>query len=282
VSPLAGALAHGELTVLGRLPDASNLALLCEVDGEPGAQRQPLRCIYKPASGERPLWDFPDATLAAREVLSAAAAAALGWDLVPATVWRPDGPAGPGMCQEWVERGGPDPVGLFPAGGVPAGWCVVAEGRTADDEEVRLAHADTADLQRLAVLDHLLNNADRKGGHVLRRADGRLAAIDHGLTFHAQPKLRTVLWGWAGKPVPGWLRDEVAAGQAGLRAVLGDTPGGPGGPNGGGGVGGAGGPGAELSGDEVRAAEERLDRLLADPVFPVPGSGWPALPWPPM
>ena len=262
MSPLAGALAHGELTVLGRLPDASNLALLCEVDGEPGAQRQPLRCIYKPASGERPLWDFPDATLAAREVLSAAAAAALGWDLVPATVWRPDGPAGPGMCQEWVERGGPDPVGLFPAGGVPAGWCVVAEGRTADDEEVRLAHADTADLQRLAVLDHLLNNADRKGGHVLRRADGRLAAIDHGLTFHAQPKLRTVLWGWAGQSLtpPERADLERVLDEMGRDETLATL----------------------LTPAELDATRRRTHDLLDSGRMPLPSPARPAIPWPAM
>lgn len=256
---LARALAQGELRVLGRLPDASNLALLCEV--AVGGRTQ--RCIYKPVAGERPLWDFPGATLAAREVLAAVVAQCFGWDLVPETAWRDDGPAGPGMCQEWVDHMGDPPVGLFDADAVPAGWLPVAEGRAAGGSLVVLAHAEGPDLQRLVVLDSLLNNADRKGGHLLRRGDGRLAAIDHGVTFHEEPKLRTVLWGWAGRPIPAWLLEEVAGGAAQYAMAL---PGGLG----------------RLSATEVRAGARRLERLLANGTFPMPEDSWPTLPWPPM
>jgi uncharacterized repeat protein (TIGR03843 family) len=259
VIELARALAHGELEVLGRLPDASNVALLCEV--AVGEHRQ--RCIYKPTAGERPLWDFPGAVLAGREVLAAEVARCFGWALVPETVWRDDGPAGPGMCQEWVEGGAPGPVGLFGPGEVPVGWRAVAEGSGWGGLPVVLAHADEPDLQRMVVLDAVLNNGDRKGGHVLRRPAGSIVGVDHGVSFHVEPKLRTVLWGWAGEPMPPWLRTEVASGADEARAAF---PTGP----------------AGLSRAEVRAAEARLDRLLRLGRFPRPAGDWPTLPWPPM
>ncbi len=260
------ALATGELHVLGRLAEASNLALLAEVSTESG----PLRCIYKPVSGERPLWDFPGAALAAREVLTAEASRCFGWDLIPPTAWRVDGPFGAGMCQTWVEALDDDPVGLFPAEQVPAGWCAVAEGRDAGGASIVLAHESSAAMQRLVLLDALVNNADRKGGHVLRRADGSLAGIDHGVTFHAENKLRTVLWGWAGEPIPADLHAEVVDGADSFRAVVqewgSDTPH----------------RAAHLSAAEVRAAVDRLDSLIALRTFPMPGTDWPSLPWPPM
>lgn len=258
MSDLARALTRGELRVLGRLPDASNLALLCEITVSGEAQR----CIYKPTSGERPLWDFPGAVLAAREVLTAEVARHLGWDLIPETVWRTEGPFGPGMCQEWIEPVGDPPVGLFPGDAVPAGWREVASGSDANGSPVVLAHEVSADLRRLIALDAIVNNADRKGGHVLRRLDGRIAAVDHGVSFHVEPKLRTVLWGLAGERLDPWLRDELDAGEPGLTDVLRD--------------------GAELQDDEVAAAAHRLARLRSRGRFPYPSQGWPALPWPPM
>ncbi len=260
------ALASGDLHVLGRLADASNLALLAEVATDEG----PLRCIYKPVSGERPLWDFPGAALAAREVLTAEVARSFGWDLVPPTTWREEGPFGAGMCQVWVEAVDADPVGLFAQGQVPGGWREVAEGRDADGSTIVLAHEPSTSMQRLVILDALVNNADRKGGHILRRADGSLAGIDHGVTFHEENKLRTVLWGWAGEAIPADLLAEVDDGAHGFRALVeqwgSDTPT----------------RAAHLSGPEVQAALDRLDALLRDATFPMPGAGWPSLPWPPM
>ena len=260
------ALATGELHVLGRLAEASNLALLAEVTTDAG----PLRCIYKPVSGERPLWDFPGAALAAREVLTAEAAQCFGWDLIPQTTWREEGPFGAGMCQAWVEAVDDDPVALFPSDQVPEGWREVAEGRDAAGAAIVLAHESSAELQRMVLLDALVNNADRKGGHVLRRADGSVAGIDHGVTFHAENKLRTVLWGWAGEPIPDRLRAEVADGTAAFRALVeqwgSDTPH----------------RAAHLSSAEVRAAQGRLASLVEAGTFPVPGAEWPSLPWPPM
>jgi uncharacterized repeat protein (TIGR03843 family) len=122
----------------------------------------------------------------------------------------------------------------------------------------------------MVILDALVNNADRKGGHVLRRADGSVAGIDHGVTFHAENKLRTVLWGWAGEPIPADLLAEVADGAEAFRVLVeewgSDTPH----------------RAAHLSIAEVRAAKDRLEDLVDAGTFPMPGAEWPSLPWPPM
>lgn len=268
MKPSALALAEGELNPVARLTEASNLALLAHVTTPEG----PLQCIYKPSAGERPLWDFPGATLAAREVLTAQVADCFGWDLVPLTVWRSEGPAGPGMCQEWVESVDDPPVQLFPVRQVPAEWSVVATGLDAAGQPVALAHDRGDWMQRLVLLDALVNNADRKGGHVLRRGDGTLAAIDHGVTFHSENKLRTVLWGWAGAAIPPPLLDELRQGAAAFGDLVRHW----------------GQPDSELAGAsqlsaiEVDAAIGRLDRLLAAATFPLPAEDWPALPWPPL
>ena len=161
------------------------------------------RCVYKPVRGERPLWDFPDGTLAGREVSAYLVSRATGWDLVPPTVLR-DGPFGPGSCQLWIDE--PDDaeplVGFVPAEAVPPRWFPIAAARDDDGAAYVLAHADDPRLARLAVLDAVVNNADRKGGHVLVGADDRIYGVDHGVCFHVEDKLRTVLWGWAGRPLP--------------------------------------------------------------------------------
>ena len=226
-------LAEGELTVEGRLVDASNATLYCatSLDGLIAA------CVYKPVRGERPLWDFPDGTLAGREVATYLVSEATGWDLVPPTVMR-DGPFGPGMCQLWVETD--DAVDLSD-----------------------LARSDHPDLRRMAVLDAVVNNADRKGGHLLPRHDGRVQGVDHGICFSAEDKLRTLLWQWRGEP----LTDEALEVLAHLREQLG---------------GGLGAALAELlTGREVAATVARVDRLLAQRTHPQPSEDWPAIPWPP-
>lgn len=172
-------------------------------------------CVYKPVAGEQPLWDFPDGTLAQREVAAYELSEATGWGLVPPTVLR-EGPYGEGMCQLWIEadetaeesgadvagvHGLPPLLGLVedeePGDGWKAvGFAEVGEGRTA-----LLVHADDPRLRRLAVLDAVINNGDRKGGHLLPAPGGRLFGIDHGVTFNADDKLRTLLWGWAGEPL---------------------------------------------------------------------------------
>jgi uncharacterized repeat protein (TIGR03843 family) len=258
-------LANGELTVRGRLRDASNAVLYCAVEYEGRA----AHCVYKPVAGERPLWDFPDGTLAARELAAYLVSEATGWGLVPPTVLR-DGPYGEGMCQLWIETadGEQDGAGLLalldteePGPGWKAvGFAEVGEGRTA-----LLVHADDTRLRRLAVLDAVINNADRKGGHLLPAPDGRLYAIDHGVTFNAADKLRTLLWGWAGEP----LEDEAREVLERLAAELAD-----------------GGLGARLAGlitaAELQAVRDRVAGLLTAGRHPEPSGEWPAIPWPPI
>jgi uncharacterized repeat protein (TIGR03843 family) len=258
-------LANGELTVEGRLRDASNAVLYCAVEYDGRA----AHCVYKPVAGERPLWDFPDGTLAARELAAYLVSEATGWGLVPPTVLR-DGPYGEGMCQLWIETadGEQDGAGLLalldteePGPGWKAvGFAEVGEGRTA-----LLVHADDTRLRRLAVLDAVINNADRKGGHLLPAPDGRLYAIDHGVTFNAADKLRTLLWGWAGEP----LEDEAREVLERLAAELAD-----------------GGLGARLAGlitgSELQAVRDRVAGLLTAGRHPEPSGEWPAIPWPPI
>ncbi|MFJ6570468.1 SCO1664 family protein [Streptomyces sp. NPDC091292] len=255
-------LSRGELTVRGRIREASNAVLFCAVahDGERA------ECVYKPVAGERPLWDFPDGTLAQREVAAYEVSEALGWGLVPPTVLR-DGPYGEGMCQRWIEASSDAELlalvdGEEPEPGWKAiGFADVGEGRTA-----LLVHADDARLRRLAVFDAVINNADRKGGHLLPDADGRLYGIDHGVSFNAENKLRTLLWGWAGEP----LTPEAVEALGALRAALE--------------------PGAPLAlrlaelitPVEVDATLARVDALLATGKHPEPSGEWPAIPWPPV
>jgi uncharacterized repeat protein (TIGR03843 family) len=245
----------GELKLLGRITAASNATFLCEL-------RLGGRCVYKPVRGEQPLWDFPDGTLAGREVASYLVSEALGWGLIPETVLR-DGPFGPGMVQRWIDRSDdhPHPVDLFPVDGVPAGYREVLQAVDEAGETVALAHTADPRLHRLAVLDVLLNNADRKGGHVLAGRGGRLYGVDHGICLHTQPKLRTVLWGWAGEPVADELLPDLAALIKALRDGLADALSG------------------HLAHSEIAALTARAERLRADPTMPPPTGPRP-IPWP--
>lgn len=257
-------VACGELEVRGRILPASNAAFLVEAVHED--VRVP--CIYKPVAGERPLWDFPDGTLAARERAAYVVSELLGWDVVPLTVLR-DGPHGHGMVQQWREpaetpEGSLDAVDLCPQGRVPPGFRHVLDAEDGGGHDVSLVHEDSAPMRRMAVFDILVNNADRKGGHVLAMADGHRYGVDHGVCFHVENKLRTVLWGWAGEALDDDLvtdvRRVVLAIEAGdgaareLRDLL--TP------------------------PEVEALSGRARRLLRAGAMPVPGRGWPSIPWP--
>ena len=255
-------LRAGAITVEGRLVDASNATLFCEISHGSTSGR----CVYKPVAGERPLWDFPDGTLAGREVAAYAVSEATGWAVVPPTVLR-DGPFGPGMVQIWVETvdasHSPQLVDVLPPDALPADWLRVLDALGSDGQPVVLGHADDVRLRRMTVLDAVLNNADRKGGHVLPTADGAVHGVDHGVSFHTEPKLRTVLWGWAGEA----LRAEEVEVLERLREDLSD---------------GLGAALAELlSRREVLACRRRVDRLLREGRLPFPVDGWPAIPWPP-
>ncbi|MEU4656655.1 SCO1664 family protein [Streptomyces sp. NPDC023723] len=254
-------LTHGELTVRGRIRGASNAALYCTVTHE----GREAACVYKPVAGEQPLWDFPDGTLAQREVAAYQVSEATGWGLVPVTVLR-DGPYGEGMVQQWIEAA-PDTelLALVDAEEPEPGWKAIGLAEVGDGKTALLVHADDPRLRRLAVLDAVINNADRKGGHLLP-AGGRLYGIDHGVTFHAEDKLRTLLWGWAGEP----LTEEARAVLGALREALKD-----------------GGSLATrlaelITPAETEAARARVDALLTAGTHPEPGGEWPAIPWPPV
>ena len=253
-------LADGELSIEGRLVDASNAALV----GSASLDGVTVPCIYKPTAGERPLWDFPDHTLGRREVATWAVSDAADWHLVPPTAWRDDGPAGQGMCQLWVDVAADETlVDVVHRGATPSGWLAVVDAVGPGGRPVTLVHADDARLRRMAVLDAVVNNADRKGGHVLRGSDGELYGVDHGLTFNVDDKLRTVLWGWAGEPLGDDVVDELDRLDDAFDGPFGDAL------------------SQLLRPAEIRATRQRLDHLRRDRVFPFPGDGWPSLPWPP-
>lgn len=249
-------LADADLVLEGRIMPASNAAFIGELGG--------VKVVYKPIAGERPLWDFPDGSLGGREVAAYAVSDALGWNIVPRS-WLHDGPFGLGMVQIWRE---PDPeqeaVAVVDAGTMPTkGWRHVFDGLDDEDRPLSLIHEDSGALRRIAVFDIVTNNADRKGGHILAMADGHRHGIDHGLTFHAEHKLRTVLWGWRGQD----LHESELSGVERLCSAL------------------TGSLGATLSRlldeQEVEAMRVRCERLMREARFPAPEGAMPAIPWPP-
>ena len=226
-------LSHGDLSVTGRLVDASNATLYasCEV------RERTLICIYKPIAGERPLWDFPDGTLANREYLTFLVSHWLGLHLVPPTVLR-DGPYGTGMVQLWIDI----------------------------DENVDLMEffkEDNAELRKIALLDLITNNTDRKIGHLIPTSEGAVYGCDHGVTFHEEDKLRTVLWQWAKQPfstaeieILQLARMLIATEKRDVVLGL-------------------------IEEEELNATVDRIDRALSEKCFPEPNPDWPAVPWPP-
>jgi uncharacterized repeat protein (TIGR03843 family) len=225
-------LRDGVLRVTGRLVDASNATLYAIAD----LAGQEMVCIYKPRAGERPLWDFPDGCLAHREYAAYLVSEYLGFNVVPLTVLR-DGPYGEGMAQEWITI----------------------------DESVDLAKffaTDHPGLRSMALFDAIINNTDRKVGHLLPINDDVVFGCDHGVTFHVEDKLRTVLWQWAGDSLTTneieILKKAVISLEGELRTQL-ETL---------------------LTTQEIDALAARVQRLLNEGTFPQPNPNWPAVPWP--
>ena len=260
-------LSNGDLTVVGRLAAASNASFF----GEVALDGVGLPCIYKPVAGERPLWDFPDGTLAGRERAARLVSEAGGWHIVPPTVLR-DGRFGPGMCQRWIEVSSPFAlVDVVDTAFDEEGWIAVLQAEDAAGRDVLLVHADDERLRDMAVFDAVINNADRKGGHVLAAsADAaspnhqaqRLWGCDHGVSFHVDTKLRTILWGWAGEPLRPRDLQSLAELEAALANGLHDQL------------------SAELTERELTALRARIDVLGSRREMPVPDGSWPAIPWP--
>jgi hypothetical protein len=236
-------LRTGKLDLHGQFVLGSNYTLLVTVtdQGSGPSDTEPFIAVYKPERGERPLWDFPYGSLEKREVAAYLVSEALGWELVPPSIYRQDGPYGPGSLQMFIDH----------------------------DPNYHYFNFDDADVLRLkpvVAFDLLINNADRKGGHILKDQDDHLWLIDHGLCFHQQNKLRTVLWDFAGEPIPDDLLADIARFGKALkhdRALL---------------------EGLEklLLPEEITAIDTRISRLLRTRFFPLPDETQRQYPWPPV
>ena len=220
-------LETGELEIIGRLVDASNASLLCKLADE-------TKVIYKPIAGERPLWDFPDGNLASREVAAYYLSEIGNFNVVPKTVLR-EGPFGLGAVQEWIE---------------------VSE----DVDVSAIAQGHDSQIRNLALFDIVINNADRKFGHILITSDQMVFGCDHGVSLHEENKLRTVIWQFAELDL---LASEIkqlsdfldAIDRKYLKKLLSDN--------------------------EIEAIFERVHVILKDGRFATPSPNWPAVPWPP-
>ena len=220
-------LDSGELEIIGRLVDASNASLLCKLsDGR--------QAIYKPIAGERPLWDFPDGNLASREVAAFYLSEVGNFNLVPRTVLR-EGPFGLGAVQEWID---------------------VSE----DEDVIEIAQSQDSQIRKLALFDVVINNADRKFGHILVTSDGVIFGCDHGVSLHEEEKLRTVIWQFTQMELSQTELAKISnlttsIDREYLKSLLSKT--------------------------EIDALFARLAKLLEDGRFPSPNPNWPAVPWPP-
>ncbi len=225
-------LTTGEIEVQGRLVDASNATLFVSIRrGD-----EEMKAIYKPVAGERPLWDFPDGNLAQRERAAYLISELMDIHCVPLTILR-DGPFGIGMVQEWID---------------------IDESLDLED----FFRLDDPRLRAVALFDAVINNTDRKIGHLIPDSDGHLYVCDHGVTFHEDDKLRTVLWQWAGQSL---ADSEIHTLQSLLQSIRNDCP--------------------ELrdliTEIEFDALTARIERLISERKFPEPHEDWPHIPWPP-
>lgn len=254
------ALQRADLSVEGRILVSSNAALLVSLEVGEGR----VHAIYKPVARERPLWDYPDGTLAGRERAAYLVSQLGGWGVVPPTVLREDGPLGPGSVQLWVEGDSESVVDVIAPGEIPAGWRAVIEGSDGHGAPVVLVHAVDRPTRRVAVLDVVLNTSDRKGSHLIRDAHdpAHVWGVDHGVSLGTEPKLRTVLWGFVGES----LTDTDLVPLHRLRAALEESE--------------TDELAAHLTQDELAALTDRVDDLLDSARFPGPSEDWPAVPWP--
>ena len=224
-------LSIGDIKVIGRLVDASNATLM----GEVVSLNSNIKVIYKPIAGEKPLWDFQDGNLAFREYCAFLVSELAGFNIVPATILR-DGPFGLGMVQQWIEI-----------------------DKTVD--VVEFGQSEDRQLRKLALFDSIINNTDRKYGHLLIDSDKKLFGCDHGVSFHSQNKLRTVIWQFAGKK---FTTEEMAllerTREVDFNGVFENY----------------------LTDIEISAFSDRIHTLIASGTFPLPSDEWPAIPWPPV
>ena len=230
-------LKDGALEIEGQFVHGSNHTFLARVT----LNDVVVHAVYKPRAGERPLWDFPEGTLCEREVAAWWVSDALGWRLVPPTILR-DGPMGEGMIQLYIPH---DP----------------------EDHYLVMDDPDEIAVDRIVAFDIVINNADRKSGHVLRSDDGALWAIDHGVAFHTEPKLRTVVWERAGRPLPASVVADLTSLFETIKPRSGPSPASL---------------DAFIASHEISAISHRIERLLSDGRYPSPSDDRREFPWPPV
>jgi uncharacterized repeat protein (TIGR03843 family) len=235
ITTILNLLRNGEIAIKGEFVWGSNYTFLAEVN----QNGEVIKSVYKPSRGERPLWDFPAASLARREAAAYLVSEALSWELVPPTVYRKKAPIGPGSLQLYIEH---DP----------------------EIHYFNLGEADRQLLRPVVLFDLLINNADRKGSHLLFDADHHLWLIDHGICFHTEDKLRTVIWDFVDEPIPEALLDDLRCFRQALM------------------------PGTDLykslqallSNQEIKALVKRAEHLISVSHFPQPDPEERAFPWP--
>lgn len=233
------ALSLGQLAIQGEFVWGSNYTFLTKAT----IADQTILCVYKPVEGERPLWDFPPASLARREVAAYLVSEALRWELVPPTVFRQDGPLGAGSVQLFIDH---DPKYHY----------------------FNFTPQDVERLRPVALFDHLINNADRKGSHVLKDDQGHIWAIDHGVSFHVEDKLRTVIWDFVGEPLPGnlladlkKLEGRLTKSESNPSTLVAEL-------------------GSLLTAKEIHALRQRLSLLIQKDCFPDADPSRRPFPWP--
>ena len=250
-------LLNGEIEIEGLIPDSSNGALKVLVSNS----KQSLEAIIKPEVSIRPLWDFPDLDLNNREYATYLLDRELNLNYVPDTVMRNVEGIGKSLIQEWVTESDNDLIIVKSPEDIPEEYLKVLQGYDELNKLITLAHKNNRDLRNLCLFDLVINNADRKGGHLLMDSANKMWAIDHGVSWHFESKIRTVLWGWidetfndqdiallnnAKKVIQTWKDEEFIY----------------------------------LSEEEIEQAIKRVDGLLKENAFPQPGDQWPAVPWP--
>ena len=226
---LLEALAHEELIITGRLIDASNATLFGHLESD-----DTKKIVYKPIAGERPLWDFPDGSLANREYAAFLFSELFEFAIVPETVLR-DGPYGSGMVQIWISD-------------------------AQAEDLIDIAQSKKIELRKMVIFDVLINNADRKFGHILIPKDSQILGCDHGVSFHVEDKLRTVLWQFAGDKLTGNEISLIKKVQSADLSSLKDY----------------------LSQVEIQAIQDRAADMLKSNALPLPARNRPAIPWPPV
>lgn len=232
---LHSAFANGSIELKGQFTLGSNYTFLVSIT----YQQQEIPAVYKPQKGEQPLWDFPENTLTGREVAAYQVSQALNWGLVPYTIFREDGPYGPGSLQQYIEY-------------------------NFNYHYFNMKPADKEKLRPVALFDHLTNNADRKGSHVLFEKNTRhLYAIDHGLCFNVMDKLRTVIWDFAGEPISAGHLTALQQLTIPASALVDDLQ-------------------HFLNADELMALAQRAEALVSAATFPLPPADRRAFPYPPL